>query len=143
MSRRAALFEATNGGTLFLGEIGDMPLMMQSNLLRVLRRLGGKDAIKVDVRIIAATNKNLEEKLVKCNFREDLYYRLKVVTIELPPLQERRNDIPELAGFFMNKYNREFGKRAKGIEPAAIRVWVTTADPAIYGSSNRRSKGRC
>jgi two-component system response regulator AtoC len=127
MARRVGLFEATNGGTLFLDEIGDMPLMMQSKLLRVLqdkeiRRLGGKEAIKVDVRIIAATNKDLEKELVKGNFREDLYYRLKVVTIELPPLQERRNDIPELAEFFMSKYNREFGRRVKGIEAAAIRA---------------------
>jgi DNA-binding NtrC family response regulator len=127
MARRVGLFEATNGGTLFLDEIGDMPLLMQSKLLRVLqdkevRRLGGKEAIKVDVRIIAATNKDLEKELMKGNFREDLYYRLKVVTIELPPLQERRNDIPELAEFFMNKYNREFGRRVKGIEAAAIKA---------------------
>jgi DNA-binding NtrC family response regulator len=127
MSRRLGLFEATNGGTLFLDEIGDMPLLMQSKLLRVLqdkevRRLGGKEAIKIDVRIIAATNKALEKELTKGNFREDLYYRLKVVTIELPPLQERKNDIPELADFFMLKYNREFGKRVKGIEAAAIKA---------------------
>ncbi len=127
MARRIGLFEATNGGTLFLDEIGDMPLMMQSKLLRVLqdkeiRRLGGKEPIKVDVRIIAATNKDLEKELVKGNFREDLYYRLKVVTIELPPLQERKNDVPELAEFFMNKYNREFGKRVKGVEAAAVKA---------------------
>jgi DNA-binding NtrC family response regulator len=127
MVRRVGLFEATKGGTLFLDEIGDMPLMMQSKLLRVLqdkeiRRLGGKEAIKVDVRIIAATNKDLEKELVKGNFREDLYYRLKVVTIELPPLQERRNDIRALAEFFISKYNREFGRRVKGIEAAAIRA---------------------
>ncbi len=127
LSRRVGLFEATNGGTLFLDEIGDMPLMMQSKLLRVLqdkeiRRLGAKEAIKVDVRIITATNKDLEKELMKGNFREDLYYRLKVVTIELPPLHDRKNDIPELAEFFTNKYNREFGKRVKGVEPAAIRA---------------------
>ncbi len=127
MSRRVGLFEATNGGTLFLDEIGDMPLMMQSKLLRVLqdkeiRRLGGKEAIKIDVRIITATNKDLEKELVNGGFREDLYYRLKVVTIELPPLQERKDDIPELAEFFMSKYSREFGKRVKGIEPAAIKA---------------------
>jgi DNA-binding NtrC family response regulator len=127
LSRRVGLFEATNGGTLFLDEIGDMPLLMQSKLLRVLqdkeiRRLGGKEAIKVDVRIIAATNKDLEKELVKGNFREDLYYRLKVVTIELPPLQDRKNDIPELAAFFLDKYNHEFGKRVRGVEAAAIRA---------------------
>jgi DNA-binding NtrC family response regulator len=127
MARRIGLFEATNGGTLFLDEIGDMPLMMQSKLLRVLqdkeiRRLGGKEPIKVDVRIITATNKDLEKEMVKGNFREDLYYRLKVVTIELPPLQERKNDIPELAEFFLNKYNREFGKRVKGVEAATVKA---------------------
>lgn len=129
LSRKIGLFEATNNGTLFLDEVGDLPLMMQSKLLRVLqnkeiRRLGGKDPIKVDVRIITATNKDIEKELVKGNFREELYYRLKVVTIELPPLRDRKNDIPELSEFFMNRYNREFGKRIKGIDSAAIKALV-------------------
>ena len=124
-SRRIGLIEATNGGTLFLDEIGDLPPMMQSKLLRVLqdkeiRRLGGKDAIKVDVRIITATNKDLEKELSRGTFREDLYYRLKVVTIELPSLRDRKGDISDLSLFFINKYNIEFGKRIKSIEPAAI-----------------------
>ncbi len=126
-TRRIGLFEATNGGTLFLDEIGDMPPLMQSKLLRVIqdreiRRLGGKDAIKVDVRIISATNKDLEKELAKGNFREDLYYRLRVVSIDLPPLRDRKNDVPELVAFFINKYNAEFGKRLKSAEPAAVKA---------------------
>jgi two-component system response regulator AtoC len=126
VSRKIGLFEATNGGTLFLDEIGDLPLMMQSKFLRILqdkeiRRLGAKDAIKVDVRIITATNKDIEKQLSQDLFREDLYYRLKVVSIELPPLRERKEDIPDLLHFFLNKYNREFGKRIKTIEPDAIK----------------------
>jgi len=127
ISRKEGLFKITNGGTLFLDEIGDLSLHMQSKILRVLqdkeiRRIGGKEAIKVDVRIIAATNKDLEKELSRGNFREDLYYRLKVVTINLPPLRERGEDIPELVEFFINKYNREFGKRIKTIEPAALKA---------------------
>jgi transcriptional regulator with PAS, ATPase and Fis domain len=126
-SRHIGLFEAANSGTLFLDEIGDMPPMMQSKLLRVLqdkeiRRLGGKDPIRIDVRIITATNKELEKELGKGGFREDLYYRLKVVTIQLPPLRERKEDIPVLVDFFIKKYNTEFGKRIKGIMPSALRA---------------------
>ena len=100
---------------------------MQSKLLRVLqdkeiRRLGGKDSIKVDVRIIAATNKDLEKEMVKGGFREDLYYRLKVVTIVLPPLRERKSDIPELAEFFASKYSREFGKRIRNIDNQTMKA---------------------
>ena len=127
VSRKEGLFQITNGGTLFLDEIGDLSLPMQSKLLRTLqdkeiRRVGGKETIKVDVRIITATNKDLEKELVMKNFREDLYYRLKVVTIDLPPLRERTEDIPELVNFFINKYNREFGKRIKSTEPAALKI---------------------
>lgn len=126
-ARKAGLFETTNGGTLFLDEIGDMPQLMQAKLLRVLqdkeiRRLGAKDSIKVDVRIIAATNKDLEKEMLKGSFREDLYYRLKVVTIELPPLRERKTDIPDLAEFFASKYSKEFGKRIRNIDSATIKA---------------------
>lgn len=126
-ARKIGLFEAANGGTLFLDEIGDMPQMLQSKLLRVLqdkeiRRLGGKDAIKVDVRIITATNKDLEKERARGSFREDLYYRLRVITIELPPLRDRKEDLSDLTQFFITKYGREFGKRMKGIEPVAFKA---------------------
>lgn len=125
--RKKGLFEATNGGTLFLDEIGDLPPLTQSKILRVLqekeiRRLGGRDAIKVDVRIIAATNKDLEKEMKDGRFREDLYYRLRVVTVELPPLRQRKEDIPVLVNHFIKKYNSEFGKRVKGIDSAAMKA---------------------
>ncbi len=124
-SRSIGLFEATDGGTIFLDEVGDLPALTQSKMLRILqdreiRRLGSRDSIKVNVRILAATNKDLEKEILNRNFREDLYYRLKVITIELPPLRERKEDIPELVNFFVSKYNQEFGKRVKGIEESAL-----------------------
>ncbi len=125
--RKIGLFESSDRGTLFLDEIGDLPLLMQTKLLRVLqdkevRRLGGKDSIKVDVRIIAATNKDLEKEVGSGKFREDLFYRLKVVAIEIPPLRERKEDIPVLADFFVEKYNEEFGKRMKGVSDNAMKA---------------------
>jgi DNA-binding NtrC family response regulator len=128
-SRSIGLFESTNGGTMFLDEVGDLPAMMQSKILRVLqdrevRRIGSRESIKVDVRVISATNRDLEKEIIKKNFREDLYYRLKVITIELPPLRERKGDIPELVNFFIRKYNQEFGKRIKGIEENAMKALV-------------------
>ncbi|PIV42642.1 MAG: DNA-binding response regulator, partial [Nitrospirae bacterium CG02_land_8_20_14_3_00_41_53] len=129
LSRKIGLIEATNGGTFFLDEVGDLPQMTQSKILRVLqdkeiRRLGGRDTIRVDIRIIAATNKDLEKELQKRDFREDLYYRLKVVTIELPPLRERKEDIFALTEFFIKKYNQEFGKRVKGVEENAMKALI-------------------
>jgi len=125
--RKIGLIEAANKGTLFLDEVAELPLITQSKLLRVLqekeiRRIGGKETIKVDVRIIAATNKNLLEEVQKKKFREDLYYRLKVVTIEIPPLRERKEDIPELVKYFIEKYSKEFGKEIKGIEEKAMQA---------------------
>ncbi len=125
--RKIGLFESSDKGTLFLDEIGDLPQLTQTKILRVMqdreiRRLGGKDSIKVDVRIIAATNKQLEKEVSAGKFREDLYYRLKVVTVELPPLRERKEDIPALVNLFVDKYNREFGKRIKGISEGAIKA---------------------
>jgi DNA-binding NtrC family response regulator len=126
-SRSIGLFEASNNGTLFLDEVGDLPPMTQSKILRVLqdkeiRRLGSRESVKVDVRIITATNKDLEKEIASKKFREDLYYRLKVITIELPPLRERREDIPELVSFFITKYNQEFGKRVKGIDETSLKA---------------------
>jgi len=128
-SRKIGLFEATTGGTLFLDEVGDLPQMTQSKILRVLqekelRRLGGRDAIKVDVRIIAATNRDIDKETKKGTFREDLYYRLNVVRIELPPLRDRKEDIPELIEYFISKYNQEFGKRIKGMDSTAIKALI-------------------
>jgi DNA-binding NtrC family response regulator len=125
--RKQGLFEASDRGTLFLDEIGDLPLLTQTKILRVMqdkevRRLGGKDSIKVDVRIIAATNKNLEKEVGKGKFREDLYYRLKVIAIELPPLRERKEDITALSSFFIDKYNKEFGKKVKGVSDGAMKA---------------------
>ncbi|MFQ3573002.1 MAG: sigma-54 dependent transcriptional regulator [Thermodesulfovibrionales bacterium] len=125
--RKTGLFESSDKGTLFLDEIGDMPLLVQAKLLRVLqdkeiRRLGGKDTIKVDNRIIAATNKDLSKEVAQGKFREDLYYRLRVVTIELPPLRERMEDLPFLANYFINKYDKEFGKSVKGVSNEALKM---------------------
>jgi len=117
--RMIGLIESANKGTLFLDEIGDMPLFTQIKLLRVLqdkeiRRLGGKDPIKVDVRIVSATHKDLEKEVQEGRFREDLYYRIKVAALKLPPLRERKEDIPSFLSFFIDRYNKEFGKRVKG-----------------------------
>jgi DNA-binding NtrC family response regulator len=128
-TRKKGLFESSQMGTVFLDEIGDMPISLQPKLLRVLqdgeiRRLGGKEAIKVDIRTLAATHQNIEELIEKGQFREDLYYRLKVVTIKLPPLRERKEDIPLLAEYFLKKYNEEFGKRIKGFDKKALQLLV-------------------
>lgn len=125
VSRKIGKFELANNGTLFLDEIGDMELEIQSKLLRVLQenefvRVGGTETTKVDVRIIAATNKDLETMIQEGKFREDLYHRLKVVEIELPPLRERKDDIPFLINHFINTFNDEMGKAIKGISRPAL-----------------------
>jgi transcriptional regulator with PAS, ATPase and Fis domain len=109
-------FEIADGGTLFLDEIGDMPLDMQVKLLRaiedgVVTRIGGSRPIPVDVRIIAATNKDLEQEVRKGNFRKDLYYRLNVIPLRLPPLRERKDDIPILIEYFMKRISRRLNKK--------------------------------
>lgn len=111
-SRKIGKFEAANGGTILLDEIGEMPLALQTKLLRVLQekeieRIGGNNTVKVDVRIICATSKDLAEESKKGTFREDLYYRLKVIPITVPALRDRKEDIPELCRFFLDEFSRE------------------------------------
>jgi two-component system NtrC family response regulator/two-component system nitrogen regulation response regulator GlnG len=120
VSRRVGKIEKAHGGTVFLDEIGDMPEGIQAKILRLLQekkieRLGGHGAIPVDVRIIAATNRNLEAAVAEGRFREDLYYRLKVVSIYLPPLRERKDDIALLAEYFLARYSREMGMDNPGL----------------------------
>ena len=124
-SRKKGRFEMANGGTLFLDEIGELSPAIQVKLLRVLQerefeRVGGTDPIRVDVRVVAATNRDLEKALAEGNFREDLYYRLNVFPIFIPPLRERRADIFPLADHFVEKYAREHGKIIKRISTTAI-----------------------
>ena len=125
--RRLGNFELAHGGTLFLDEIGELPLEMQGKFLRVLeerrfRRLGGKSEVEVDVRVICATNRDLKEEIKKGRFREDLYFRLHVFTIHLPPLKERREDVPLLVHHFIEKFNAETGKHVQGTSPGAMSV---------------------
>ena len=125
--RRMGKIEQANRGTVFLDEIGDMPTTIQAKILRLLQeknieRLGGRDIIPVDVRIIAATNRDLEAALEAGRFREDLYYRLKVVTITLPPLRERTSDIPLLTDYFLARHADQAGMGSPGITPEAREV---------------------
>jgi DNA-binding NtrC family response regulator len=125
--QKRGLFETADGGTVFLDEIGEMTPGLQSKLLRFLeektfKRVGGLADIRVDVRVIAATNRNLEEEVKSGKFREDLFYRLQVMPITLPPLRERRGDVPLLAAYYIDRFNREFRKRVRGLTPAALKV---------------------
>jgi len=118
-------FELAAGGTLFLDEVGEIPLEMQVKLLRVLQehefeRVGGVKTVRVDVRLVAATNRDLKRAIASGEFREDLFYRLNVVPIPLPPLRDRRSDVPELAAFFIEKFNTRLRKQLKGVDPAAM-----------------------
>lgn len=118
-------FELANGGSIFLDEIGDMPLEMQAKLLRVLQerefeRVGGNASIKLDIRVIAATNQNLEEQVAEGKFREDLYYRLNVMTIDVPPLRERYSDIEDLTNMLLKKLTNQLGKYVSMISPKAL-----------------------
>jgi transcriptional regulator with GAF, ATPase, and Fis domain len=125
VSRQLGRFEAANGSTIFLDEIGDLPLEMQVKLLRVLQertieRLGGNTSTKVDVRIIAATSRNLEDAVENGTFREDLFYRLNVFPIAIPPLRERTEDIPSLVWTFVDEFSRAFGKDIQAISPESF-----------------------
>jgi transcriptional regulator with PAS, ATPase and Fis domain len=122
--QKRGLFETADGGTVFLDEIGEMTPGLQAKLLRFLeektfKRVGGLADIRVDVRVIAATNRSLEEEVAAGRFREDLFYRLQVMPVTLPPLRQRRGDIPLLVEHYIARYNGEFRKRVRGITPAA------------------------
>ena len=125
--RKKGLFELADGGTLFLDEIGELDPSTQAKLLRVIernefRRVGGSGKIKVDLSLIAATNRNLEDAIAMKRFREDLYYRLKVVTVHVPPLRERREDIPALIDSFIADFNHRNEGKIKGVAPEALRI---------------------
>jgi two-component system, NtrC family, response regulator HydG len=132
--RREGRFRQANKGTIFLDEIGETSATMQAKLLRVIQereiqRVGGDETLKVDVRILAATNKNLEDEVQNGRFREDLYYRLNVVTLNAPPLRERREDIPLLAQHFLEKYTEKNRKNVKGFSPLAMDMLIKYAWP--------------
>jgi transcriptional regulator with GAF, ATPase, and Fis domain len=126
-ARQIGRFELADGGTIFLDEIGEMPLELQSKLLRVIQdgefeRLGSPRTIKTDVRIIAATNRNLEEEIKCGRFREDLYYRLNVFPITMPPLRQRKEDIPLLVNHFVFKFNHKIGKKIDSISTDTMNI---------------------
>ena len=132
--RRVGKIEQASGGTVFLDEIGDMPFNLQAKMLRLLQersveRLGGRETIPVDVRIIAATNRDLEHLISKGEFREDLYYRLKVITIWLPPLRERAGDISLLVDYFLTRFAAELGLENPGITREALSMLVSSPWP--------------
>jgi len=126
-AQKRGIFELADKGTLFLDEIGEIPLMLQAKLLRVLeeqcfRRLGGLKDIQLDLRVIAATNKNLREAVQEGAFRQDLYFRLNVIHITIPPLRDRPEDIAPMAEFFVDHYNQKFRRNISGISPEASRM---------------------
>jgi transcriptional regulator with PAS, ATPase and Fis domain len=126
-SNKDGVFKSASGGTLFLDEIGDLPENVQVKLLRAIqekeiRPLGANSAINVDVRLISATNKNLEKEVEEGRFREDLYYRLNIIELNVPELSERKEDIPLLVSYFIDKYNREFHREIKGVNNEVMKI---------------------
>jgi DNA-binding NtrC family response regulator len=146
--RKRGLFELADGGTFFLDEIAEMDPSTQAKLLRVLersefRRVGGTGKVKVDLSIIAATNRDLEEAIAAGRFREDLYYRLKVLTVVVPPLRERREDIPALVESFVADFNRRTGGRIAGVAPPALRRLVEADWPGNIRELRNAVEGAC
>jgi nitrogen regulation protein NR(I) len=134
VGRRIGKFEQAHGGTIFLDEIGDVPLSVQAKILRVLQertfeRLGGNETIEVDVRVLAATNRNLEKSLAEGTFRDDLYHRLNVVTIQIPPLRERREDLPRLVDYFLDRAARDLKIDRPPLAPDAMQLLVQHSWP--------------
>ena len=130
VARRRGKFELADHGTLFLDEIADMSLKTQAKVLRALEeqafeRVGGKDTIRVDVRVLAASNQNLPERIATGAFREDLYYRLNVIPIEVPPLRQRKEDLPLLVGHFTSLFSAENGKRPKTVSVEALAYFLS------------------
>jgi two-component system nitrogen regulation response regulator NtrX len=128
-AQRRGKFELADGATIFLDEVGDMSLKTQAKVLRVLQeqtfeRVGGSESLTVDVRVIAASNKDLLEEIRRGAFREDLYYRLSVIPFEVPPLQERQEDIPILARYFLQSFCQEHGKPEQDLSPEAMQLLV-------------------
>lgn len=128
------LFKLAEGGTLFLDEIGDMPQFLQVKLLRALqekqiRPIGGTQTIPIDVRLISATHRNLREEITKGNFREDLYYRLDVISLKIPALSERREDIPLLSNYFVDLFAKRYQKKISGFSPDAMQILITATWP--------------
>jgi DNA-binding NtrC family response regulator len=130
LSKREGRFELAHGGTILLDEISEISLQVQAKLLRVLQereleRVGGNRTIRVDVRVLATTNRRIEESIERKEFRQDLYFRLNVVPIHVPPLRDRREDVPELAAKFMHRFSRKHGVRVKGIHDACLAVLLS------------------
>ncbi|MCC2677769.1 MAG: transcriptional regulator [Pseudobdellovibrio sp.] len=126
-NKKIGLAEAANGGTLFLDEIGELPLSIQAKLLRFIQegeiyRVGGKDPIKVDIRLVCATNRELDQEVVRGNFREDLFYRINTIVVSAPPLRRRKEDVPMLVNYFLSSATNSFINRGKSIDEEAMKV---------------------